>query len=185
MKASLFFTASCLLLFASCHTKLPIPAPKPDELPPYTERGANTFGCLIDGQVFVPKKNALSNYIALQCYYQYNSGKYVLGLSAGDYVSTNGFKIALGGNDSIDFIQQGATINLRTPKDNAAAAGIWDGNFENVYSTTDSITGYIKINKLDYSKQIISGVFAFDALDTSNHKIIHITEGRFDVLFTQ
>ena len=33
----------------------PISPAKPDELPPYTETGANTFGMKVDGKVWLPK----------------------------------------------------------------------------------------------------------------------------------
>ncbi|MEO6837649.1 MAG: hypothetical protein ABI185_04635 [Ginsengibacter sp.] len=40
-----------------------------DQLPPATQSGANTFGCLIDGKVFLPKGPSLGP--ILQCAYQY------------------------------------------------------------------------------------------------------------------
>ena len=40
-----------------------------DQLPPETQTGANTFGCLVNGKVFIPKDSGLNPY--LTCYYQY------------------------------------------------------------------------------------------------------------------
>lgn len=43
-----------LLLGCSENENIVLPETK-DELPPITQTGANTFGCLIDGNVFIPK----------------------------------------------------------------------------------------------------------------------------------
>ncbi len=43
-------------LFFSCNNNETILEPvTEDQLPPITETGANTFGCLINGKVFIPK----------------------------------------------------------------------------------------------------------------------------------
>ena len=48
-----------------------------DQLPPETQTGANTFGCLINGQIFLPKGLSLSP--ILQCAYQYLNTNYSQG----------------------------------------------------------------------------------------------------------
>lgn len=42
-----------------------------DQLPPETQTGANTAGCLVDGQVFLPHQRGLN--AALLCIYEFNS----------------------------------------------------------------------------------------------------------------
>jgi hypothetical protein len=50
-----------IALFSICmpackKTKIdPVPVPAIDQLPPITQTGANTFGCLINGNVWLPK----------------------------------------------------------------------------------------------------------------------------------
>jgi len=181
MKAFLFITASCLLLFASCHTKLPIPAPKPDELPPYTERGANTFGCLIDGQVFVPKKNALSNYITLQCTYQYINDTMYFSLGAGNFITKKGVSIH--------------TSNVTLTETSYAIGSAFSNNIyglysnfntsNNIYYTNNAPSGGFNIKHFDTIHQTVSGTFWFDAIDTATNNIVHITDGRFDVSYTR
>lgn len=42
-----------------------------EQLPPATTTGANTAGCLVDGEVFLPKGTSLGGPI-LSCFYQQN-----------------------------------------------------------------------------------------------------------------
>lgn len=45
---------------------------------------------------------------------------------------------------------------------------------------TDSVyTGIINFAELDYSKMVVAGTFHFDARDSTNNEIIHITDGKF------
>ena len=71
MKQVKILTASFLLLllfaFSQCKKNQTNPI---DELPPETQTGANTFGCLVDGQAFKPGGASLSGG-SLQCNYQY------------------------------------------------------------------------------------------------------------------
>ncbi len=54
MNRYLFLAAFMILLAVSCKKK-ESSNPK-DDLPPITHTGANTFGCLVDGKLFKPKK---------------------------------------------------------------------------------------------------------------------------------
>jgi hypothetical protein len=77
MKQLLLLITSFILLSSSCQKeKLKNPT---DELPPETQTGANTFGCLVNGQVFKPGGAQLSGG-SLQCNYQFvnNSFYFVL-----------------------------------------------------------------------------------------------------------
>jgi len=61
MKKIQFITVSVLLITSLCFTQCKKNATNPvDELPPATQTGANTFGCLINGQPFTPGGSALS-----------------------------------------------------------------------------------------------------------------------------
>lgn len=115
------------------------------------------FGCLIDGEVFVPGKNAFSSYIELQCYYQFVSGTYVFALNARDYIDENGYKVSIGGNQDFDYITQGANIDLSIPNINSNCGTVRNNSAQ--YITTNVVNGFVKIKKLDYNTQIVSGVF--------------------------
>jgi hypothetical protein len=51
------------------------------KLPPATQTGAETFGCLINGQLFKPKGSSFGGPI-LSCAYQFINGGYYFQLSA-------------------------------------------------------------------------------------------------------
>ena len=57
-----------------------------NSLPPETQTGANTFGCLLNGQVFKPKGGGIAP--IYDCYYQH--------LSPGD----SGYIFHVSGNDN-------------------------------------------------------------------------------------
>ena len=67
--------------FFACCTKddNPTPAPTPiSQLPQATQTGLNTFGCLLDGEVFIP---GITNN-SYQCFYQLVNGEYFFNVSA-------------------------------------------------------------------------------------------------------
>ena len=66
-------TLFCMLSGMQCEKDQNIP--EIDKLPPATQTGANTFGCLVDGKALIPRKKGWSGSGVLQCDYQYiNSG---------------------------------------------------------------------------------------------------------------
>jgi len=61
--------------------KEPITCDKPvDCLPPATQTAARTFGCLVDGEVFLPKETA--GRTAFTIHYQFFKGIYHFGIKA-------------------------------------------------------------------------------------------------------
>jgi len=47
-----------------------------DQLPPETQTGANTVGCLINGKVFIPHAEGINPDV--NCFYQLVDGEYFL-----------------------------------------------------------------------------------------------------------
>jgi len=62
MKSQVCFSLIFILLFTQCNWfKDGFTAA--EQLPPATQVGANTFGCLLNGKVWLPKgNNSISNY---------------------------------------------------------------------------------------------------------------------------
>jgi hypothetical protein len=54
-----------------------------------------------------------------------------------------------------------------------------------MYSTDSTTKGEITITHFDQRKQIVSGTFWFDAVETTNGDTVHVTDGRFDMQYTQ
>jgi hypothetical protein len=156
-------------------------------LPPETQTGAGTFGCKINGKVWVPRGadfnsggNIVANYI-----YSYPTSPvgYSFAFSATDF-DTNPLTFFSLGIDSLK-VTEGLKLRLVTGRKGSAAGNYWIGNdFRKTYITVDSLNGEIYIKKFDEINLIASGAFWFDAIN-SYGEIIHVTEGRFDVKYTR
>ncbi|MBK8086600.1 MAG: hypothetical protein IPK31_00655 [Chitinophagaceae bacterium] len=162
-----------------------------DKLPPETQTGANTFGCLINGQTFIPGGLQLSGG-SLNCVYQYiyngTSDGYFFGLNAGRKgnnceVKSVGIRL-----DSM-IVQEGFSYPLTLEKRGNGNGqyfiiNVPCGTQNTGYYTNSSIQGSIHFKRFDLNNQIASGTFWFNAVN-SNNDTIKITEGRFDVKFTR
>jgi hypothetical protein len=158
-----------------------------DQLPPETQIGANTFGCLINGKVFLPKGPSLSP--ILQCAYQHLNTDYSKGfffqLSASHKFSTNDLSGIGIYTDSLPIIEE--TFNLGDDH-KGGAYGLYlryngAGNI-NLYSKA-TLGGQLTITKFDEVTQIVSGRFWFNVVDSTTADTIHVTNGRFDMQFTK
>ena len=117
MKASTSLPIIALFLLLVASTCKKSDADQVGLLPAATQTGAGTFGCLINGQAFLPAGNPLSG-PNLACTYQYiypnSASGYVFGISAGDKSNTcNITEVGLG-LDSVSTISQGIYCLLYT-----------------------------------------------------------------------
>lgn len=148
-----------------------------DQLPPATQTGAGTFGCLLDGEVFLPGN--VPN--KLDCVYQYVDGGYYFSLQGSKRDSNNNV-ILIGLSSKNLEINQNTTYQLKEKIDQNAY-GTYFFNTDLFY-TNQIHTGELTITKLDFDNHIASGTFWFDVKDGDG--VVHqIREGRFDVRFTE
>ena len=189
MKKCKFYSSLILLLIilfsvTGCKKNNPV-----DQLPPATQTGANTFGCLINGEIFLPKGPSLSP--ILQCAYQYLNTSYSKGyffqLSAKEKGSKECelYSISLG-TDSLQIFQSNTypLVNYETGKTSAQYSYFYNcGQFIN-YNTSNNVVGLLTIKRLDEINQIVSGTFWFNAVST-NGDTTKVTDGRFDMQFTK
>ncbi len=156
------FTLSC------CNNDDDNPQNPLDQLPPATQTGANTFGCLINGKPFVVSNT--SNQTAI-----YQGG--VLQIGGGIDNSIMDKRIS---------INISAPINLNTPYDLTLFPNnlaIFVNNGEGCYYDYDHTTsGTLTITKFDQTNFIISGTFNFST-QTNECENINITNGRFDLQY--
>ncbi|HRZ31585.1 MAG TPA: DUF6252 family protein [Flavobacterium sp.] len=156
------FTLSC------CNNDDDNPQNPLDQLPPATQTGANTFGCLINGKPFVVSNT--SNQTAI-----YQGG--VLQIGGGIDNSIMDKRIS---------INISAPINLNTPYDLTLFPNnlaIFVNNGEGCYYDYDHTTsGTLTITKFDQTNFIISGTFEFSTI-TDNCEAVTITNGRFDLQY--
>ncbi len=146
-----------------------------DLLPPATQIGANTAGCLVDGEIFLPTDNLVLNFL--------DGENFQLGLSNRNDDDLFDILISL---DNID-IQLNESFLINTEFSNNTRTGEYVINVEsppspNYYSTTSSVTGELTITYHDFDNAFMSGTFWFDAVN-SNGEIVEIRDGRFDVQY--
>jgi hypothetical protein len=134
---------------------------KEDVLPAETQTGKGTFGCLVNGEVWLPKGKSMMS--GLTTTIQFNI------LSIGTMKSNEGIGLA------VRNIQDVGNYDLNLDE-NFAEYSVGSKIFKR-------IEGTLTITKYDKNEQIISGTFRFKA-KSSTGEIIEITEGRFDDRYT-
>lgn len=185
----LFFTLLflfCLFTFNQCKKNKTNPV---DELPPETQTGANTFGCLVNGKAFTPGGSSLSG-PTKGAIYQYliigSADGYTFAVSGTDKRNTEDISIVGFGFDSVRISNR--VYELKTRRNGQGGGGYRkiDINYPNgnLFDTNENTTGEITITKFDTINQIVSGTFWFDAVNVSNEKV-EIRDGRFDMRYTR
>jgi hypothetical protein len=178
MKPCLFTLVFISLLITSCRKH----KPPVEQLPPATQEGRGTFGCLVDGKVFKPKGSPFGGPILI-CAYQFHKGGHYFHIAAknqgdelrGMYINTDSLAI-----------QEGKTYLLGDfSKKGGASGGYYVGKISSSieYLTTASNNGELKILKLDTINRIVSGTFWFDAVNKEGQKV-QVRDGRFDLKYS-
>lgn len=151
-----------------------------EKLPPATQTGAQTFGCLIDGKAFVPPRFGTNSPNA---FYQFVGGAYTLGINASTSGGPNLKSINIGCLDmpliTVNNYNLKEFISGNYFGEYREAAGF---NFDGSSFLQDS--GILSITRFDPINFIISGTFSFKAKDINTGEIIEITNGRFDMNYT-
>jgi hypothetical protein len=167
-----------------------------DQLPPITQTGANTAGCIINGKVLIPKKGSQSfggppNY-GLNINAGINFNEPIIGddywqLEIANKRDSNSAGVILylrnmsRGNGDYIVDQSNGELYVDGPNNNQIIAGIkMDGINKTYYSSPNS--GMIKITRFDYFNGIYSGIFNATLYNKDNpSEIIQVTDGRFDI----
>ncbi len=167
----------CLFALALLSTSCPKkdntpPAPKPDVLPPITQTGANTFGFMLNGKVWLPHTSG--SIISLDP--QYYRGRFTLSAER---------KIVA---DSVyQYISWGIEPIFKTGiyifDSSNVKAVIFRDSQKNITYYNSKINNQLEIPKLDSANRIISGTFNIHLVSTNNDTL-NITNGRFDLKFT-
>jgi hypothetical protein len=174
IRPPLYLALALLTQCSRCKDQDPTPE---QQLPPATQTGANTFGCLVNGKPYLPAgNNGTSNYAVL---YDpgFNGGN--LDIRTYNKAGEKNQRLLLGGEG----INQVRTY----PLGYAFATGI---SFEDItrsplcslHSSRDNDTyckGTLTITRLDLQAGIISGTFEA-TLARPGCDTVRITQGRFD-----
>ncbi len=163
-------------MIASCKNDDDIPKNPVDSLPPATQIGAQTFGCLVDGKVFLPKNFGLGR---LNVFYQSIGSWYSFNISASNRNGEDFLGVSIGG------IEIPALNNQTYVLTEDESGNIYGGYTQSIdfYTTSNTSKGILTITKHDTQNFILSGTFEFTVLDNDG-KEIKITDGRFDVKYT-
>lgn len=171
--------ASCLIVLISTGCKKDKTTKVKTELeklPPITQTGANTFGCLVNGQAWIPGGGGLlDNVLSVQYDPTFEGGS--LSIRAKKIANGKSVRITLNG-DSINSV--GSFPLLLHSQFNVVFSDQIDCNFHTYYDNPTS--GILNVSKFDRSKRIISGAFSF-RISTVECGLIEVTEGRFDVKY--
>jgi hypothetical protein len=163
------------LLIGNCAKKKD-PSP---QLPAETTTGAMTFGCKIDGRVFMPRDEFSKTGLFAQ-YVNLGTGRgggYYLNIPATDWKASPNQIISIG-TDSL-LVEEGKTYSIKTTK-GAVQAFYFS---EREYTKLDQDPGELTITRFDRTQGIIAGRFHFIGTDVSTGKQVRVTDGRFDVRF--
>lgn len=144
-----------------------------DCLPPATQTGAGTFGCLINNKPFSPDGSQLGG-PTMQISYQIIDGQYNFALSAINSKKNISTLIVLRNQEII----VNEIFVLKNYSDNQNFGELVKKG--KVFQTDSNNSGEIIFTKTDLVSGIVSGTFWFDAVNEDG-EIVQIREGRFDM----
>lgn len=173
----LFLLLIAILALNGCN-KDNIPFRGKDQLPPETQTGANTVGCLVNGEVFLPHAEGLSPEV--NCFYQFLDGEFYFSMAFSD-LRNGGSESVVIQTRRLDLKEEQTYVlnkNIIDDGDFTGGGGIYTPSAGRFYTSTIK-TGELKITHLDISHSIISGTFWFDAVNSTG-EVVGIREGRFD-----
>ena len=172
-----------LVMFASCSACKKTGV---DALPPETQEGKNTFGCLVDGKAWIPtgtgaigSRPIVGGYIsALPPVYSNDTNVSLLISRDNERILFYVRNVDRVGTYPLNFDTQPEPASLY-PQNYGGFISYYTGGGDS-YMTTTNYTGSVEITKADRSNTILSGRFSFTGV-SSTGKIIKVTDGRFDL----
>ncbi|WP_289023772.1 hypothetical protein [uncultured Salegentibacter sp.] len=179
MKTNFPYILFFVLFIYSCDKNDDQPQSPIDQLPPATQTGEQTFGCLIDGEPFISDNFGRGRPSA---FYQYIDGKYTFNIGA--YKSSDStLNVAIAGRN-IEGLQESIFRLIEEEDENIFGKLIISkGGIQLNSSSLTENPGELIITNFDPDNFILSGTFEFTVLDEEGNEI-EITDGRFDVKYT-
>jgi hypothetical protein len=174
-----------LSLFTNMHCEKNFPPGtlEIDKLPPFTQIGAEKFGCLVDGKAFYPK-GSIGAPAQKQASYQWVDNVQYFSIGVSQKLDNSTLKALNISSKELELEQKTYAFGAYgTP-------GVITGRFfvykddplPDKYLTDPSLPGEITITRFDPIEHIISGTFWFDAINKDG-KVVQVREGRFDANF--
>jgi len=167
MKYSLWLLFLLPLLAVECEENNPI-API-DQLPPETRTGEYTFGCLVNGEAFVPESTNQITAIYLDK---------ILQIGGGAFINPGEQDIQLFIYSSI---QEGVEYSLTDSLVSGSRLVVRGTDISTCrYEPENTLSGTLTITHFDSINYIVSGTFEFTTA-TKDCDTIRVTDGRFDI----
>ena len=172
----LFFAAFCCL-GVQCKKDDDSYAKELAKLPPYTKKGNNTFGCLINGKAF-PQSS--EGYHQTQWYY-YNGDLFINYSTQFNTFDANQ-SITLRTNQ---IHSEGTFLIEAIVSNNEQFTVITDNELysSSYFTNSTDKKALITITRLDSINHIISGTFTFKARAIQSDKEVSVEHGRFDLFY--
>lgn len=181
MKCKLIWPLCVTLLicfcFAQCKKHRERAKTELEKLPPITQTGANTFGCLLNRVAWIPKDNYGQATFELQADPTFGFGSF--GVTAerhGDNTDFFGFSF---GSDSLVTTGFYPFSNKR----NAVSIVVSNATASCAYASYQAdvfISGGFTVTRYDLTNRIFSGTFDFKIYKSGCGDTLHFTNGRFD-----
>jgi len=152
-----------------CKIEEPRPLTELDKLPPPTQEGKNTFGCLVNDTAWVTKTSIDAVAVYQQGILQIFGNRY------------NPFEtVSLVLNDDSSIIQADTYSLTQIPIYTADA--FFEREIDCDYEPENTLSGSVTITKLDRLNYIVSGLFEFKTV-TQSCDTLKVTNGRFDIRY--
>lgn len=167
---------ACLAMFigASCKKNKPTKT-ELEKLPPITQSGANTFGCLVNGKAWIPKGYQFKPNFFIIVDPTFQNGNFDLRTyqyAKQEFERINIFSNGIRNNGNYS-IKPGGPVFVDFRSDFFSCYYL--------HSVENFSSGSLKITKYDLQNGIVSGEFECTLYDsTINCDTIKITNGRFD-----
>lgn len=180
MKIRILYTCLCFVLLSVQCRKSDLRRTDTPGLPPATQYGANTFGCLINGELFIPKGNdGTGNNLSIDYDKGFSNG--IFGVSSYHLSPSKKTRLSIG-VDSMNFVNNSKDFIISNPKVNCSIAIFTDDCWIYHNDNMSIKSGLFRISKYDKINGIISGTFEAE-LSKSGCITYKITKGRFDFKF--
>ncbi len=172
---TIFFYTTILLLCTTCRKETAL-----DKLPPATQEGRNTFGCLVNGKAWMPDNGC--DWLCpadLKFMYDFENGgtfRVQADLTAGSQNQQIFFRFYPCISVGKKYLRTGDVTFSVTYKDKNKDTNCQDYPTQ---QNTTTIDGFVDITRFDLGNGIISGTFEF-TLNKPGCETINITNGRFD-----
>jgi hypothetical protein len=165
------------LLWGGCDKQRNCPELK---LPTLTTEGLNTFGCLIDGEVWVPHVD----WQLIQTPLDFGE------ITVVHFEDENAFYIRVdrrpnGNCDTTDQVMHfSISLDSMDKGELNYSSGFSDWNTGNwQYRPDTTVNRVVDIQKFDLDERILSGTFSFDFKDYGTGEVREVRDGRLDLKF--